>query len=577
MRLGPINHMLEQSTLSDRLVAYLNQLGIDYVFGIPGGHNAPLYAALSRSSGQGGCAAVMTRHETGAAFMADGYARETGKLGVCCATTGPGATNLITGVAAAYADHIPLLVITAQTMHSRFGWGAFQECSPDTLDTLGMFAHCTRYSSLVSHPEQLDIKMRAALAAALGHPQGPAHVSIPADLFGARLAAAGALPDLSWLKRQDVLDYPALERAWQSLRACAREGGEVVLFVGQDCAGAAADIQTLAEYLGAAIVTSQGGKTWVDPHYPLVRGVFGFAGHATARRALTEASLILVLGCTLGQWASASWDPVLLGDKLVHVHPNPEYFARSPRAQVHVRGAVKSAVRWLLRKLGEVPDGTREPIVPVPVANQAASLPAQIETQRPELFESPDPEGRIQPPRVIALLQRHAPVATRYLVDIGNWLAWTIHYSFPPQSGVFRLSVGTAAMGWGIGAAIGSAFGDSSAPVVCFTGDGCFLMHGNELSVAAEHRLPVVFAIINDQSYGMVCHRYRQRHSAPVDFALPPTEFTLLAQALGATAYTLHSAEELEQFDFSALFRHDGPVVLDLRVDAAIAPPLGMF
>ncbi|HCU54212.1 MAG TPA: acetolactate synthase large subunit [Gammaproteobacteria bacterium] len=574
--------MLAQPTLSDRLIAYLNQLGVEYVFGIPGGHNAPLYAALLRSATRGGCAAVMTRHESGAVYMADGYARETGKLGVCCATTGPGATNLITGVASAYAEHTPLLVITAQTMLSHFGWGAFQECSPDTVDTLGMFAHCTRYNTLISHPGQLDKKIYAALAAALNAPQGPAHISIPVDLLRAPVAeGASELPDLRGLLHREMLDDAALEQAWQRLQACARERRKAVLLVGQDCPGATAEIHALAEYLDAAIVTTQGGKTWVAAHHPRVRGVFGFAGHASARQAVVEADLILALGTTLGQWATSNWDAVLLNEKLIHVHPIGEYFARSAMAQLHVQGHVRSVLQWCLERAAApaLPSWEEKPV------EDAAALPPHIEVRDAANYHSPSPDERILPPRVIALLQRHAPAATRYLVDIGNWLAWTIHYSFPPQAECIRLSVGTAAMGWGIGAAVGTAFGNPSTgsghrratPVVCFTGDGCFLMHGNELSVAVEHRLRVIFVIINDQSYGMVRHRYQQVGSAPLTFDLPPTDFSLLAQALGATGYTLRNAEELEQFDFAALFQHDGPVVLDLRVDAGIVPPLGMF
>jgi acetolactate synthase-1/2/3 large subunit len=132
-------------TLSDLIVSYLEQFGVEYFFGVPGSPLGPLYDALARSERRGGTRAILTRHETGGAFMADGYARETGKIGVCCATTGPGATNLITGVSSAYADHIPLLVITAQTMLPTFSLGAFQESSADVTDIVGMFEHCTRF------------------------------------------------------------------------------------------------------------------------------------------------------------------------------------------------------------------------------------------------------------------------------------------------------------------------------------------------------------------------------------------------------------------------------------------------
>jgi len=141
--------------MADLLVAYLEQLGVEYVFGVPGGAIEPLYDALARSERRGGVRAVVARHETGAAFMADGYARNSGKLGVCCSTTGPGATNMITGVASAYENNVPMLVITAQTAISTFGKGAIQDSSCTGVNTVGLYSHCTRYNTLISHIDQL--------------------------------------------------------------------------------------------------------------------------------------------------------------------------------------------------------------------------------------------------------------------------------------------------------------------------------------------------------------------------------------------------------------------------------------
>src|SRR5512136_1111408 len=172
-------------TLSDLIVDYLEQFGVEYVFGVPGSPLGPLFDALERSERRGGPCAVLTRHESGAAFIADGYARVSGRVGVCCSTTGPGATNLITGVASAFAEQIPMLVITSQTRIPDLSRGCFQDSSRDGVDIMGMFAHCTRYNSMVTHPNQLENKLASALTSALGNPKGPAHLSIPADIFGA--------------------------------------------------------------------------------------------------------------------------------------------------------------------------------------------------------------------------------------------------------------------------------------------------------------------------------------------------------------------------------------------------------
>jgi len=168
---------------ADLIIEYLKTLEIDYIFGVPGGAIEPLYNALARGAKHGSPKVIVARHETGAAFMAEGYARETGKLGVCCATTGPGSTNLLTGVASAYADNVPMLVITAQTPLPKFGRNALQESSCTAIDTVGIFRHCTRYSTLISHTEQMQTKLIAAIMAANRTPNGPVHISIPSDIL----------------------------------------------------------------------------------------------------------------------------------------------------------------------------------------------------------------------------------------------------------------------------------------------------------------------------------------------------------------------------------------------------------
>ncbi|MDF3035359.1 MAG: Acetolactate synthase, partial [Paucimonas sp.] len=169
--------------VADLLIAYLEQMGVEYIFGVPGGAIEPIYNSLARSQRRGKLRPIVARHEAGAAFMADGYARETGKLGVCVATSGPGATNLITGVATAYDNGVPMLVITGQPPLPAFGKRALQESACTGVNTLGMFRHCTRYNSLVSHPEQMEQKLIAALMRATRTPRGPAHLTIPLDIL----------------------------------------------------------------------------------------------------------------------------------------------------------------------------------------------------------------------------------------------------------------------------------------------------------------------------------------------------------------------------------------------------------
>ena len=271
--------------IADLIVSYLEQIGVRYVFGVPGGAIEPFYSALARSARRGGPRPVVARHETGAAFMAQGYAQESGKLGVCCTTTGPGATNLITGAAAANVDNVPLLLITAQTPLPTFGRGAVQESSDTAVDTVGMFDRCTRYSSLVSHPDQVEGKLVSAIMSACQAPGGPAHLSVPLDVM--RSPSPVNRPNFPL---EAMLEPPAMcdKAAVARLQRLLKNSRKPVFLVGAKCGEAVQLVMELAARLGAQVVATPQGKAWVNPCHPLYRGVIGFAGHETAYSVLTE-------------------------------------------------------------------------------------------------------------------------------------------------------------------------------------------------------------------------------------------------------------------------------------------------
>ena len=330
-----------QVDIADLLVAYLEQLGIEYIFGVPGGAIEPLYNAIGRSARRGGLRHILARHEAGAAFMADGYARETGKIGVCCATSGPGATNLITGVAGAYDNNIPMLVITGQPALPSFGKNPLQDSSCTGVNILSMFRHCTRYNSLISHPKQMEPKLIAALQRATRNPCGPAHLTIPSDVF--RQPSPDPIPsyDLSLLLNpSSLVDDEAIERLREMLAASKN----LVLLIGGFCGEAITAILQFAALKGATFVTTPDGKGLVNSNHPLFRGVFGFGGHASAEAALRDESvdLILAIGANMGEWNTSGFCDSLLNERLVHIDESEDHLARTPMARFHMRGRIVS-------------------------------------------------------------------------------------------------------------------------------------------------------------------------------------------------------------------------------------------
>src|SRR5450759_3159349 len=269
---------------ADLLVAYLEQIGVEYVFGVPGAAIEPLYNALARSARRGGPRPIVARHETGAAFMADGYARETGKIGVCCATSGPGATNLITGVACAYENEIPLLVITGQSSLRLLGRGALQESSGAGIDIVAMFRTCTRYSALISHPDQLERQLTNALLSAYQPTPGPVHLSIPMDVHRSLLKCGPSYNLAHLLQPLSAVDDAAV----RELQAQLAQAQRVVVLIGSGCGEAIDLVIELVERMGAVFVVTPDAKGFISPRHPLYRGVFGFAGHRSAVAAMED-------------------------------------------------------------------------------------------------------------------------------------------------------------------------------------------------------------------------------------------------------------------------------------------------
>jgi acetolactate synthase I/II/III large subunit len=550
------------------------------VFGVPGGAIEPLYNAMARSARRGGLRPVIARHEAGAAFMADGYARETGKLGVCCSTTGPGATNLITGVASAFADNIPLLVITAQTALPQFGRRTLQESSCTAINTVAMFQSCTRYSSLVSHRGQLEGKLLSAILATQGPPTGPAHLSIPMDVLASprRLRPDEYKPLFkNLLTHHDMTNMPAIDTLCEEvLKSC-----HLVIVLGDEVGEAIEPVMALAELLNAHVVCGPSGKRWADHTHPRFRGVLGFGGHDSAKNVFDDGRIDLILA------VGTRMDDLIFGkmaqdkafqEKLIQVDVTAENFHLAPLARLHVCGTLRAICESMFdrvqkeyRRCFRVVQENLE----APEKTAANSFPPpQISLLEPRKFHAIGTP--VKPQRLMRDLAMRFPNPTRFIIDAGNSWAWSIHYLLPKSCGLYRVAMGYGAMAWAIGASVGTALGCPDHPVVCITGDGSWLMSGQELTVAVAEKLTVIFVVLNDQSLGMVKHGQRLGGAEPVAFELPPVDFARVAQAMGAHGHNIHSTTDLENLDIEAICRRKGPTLLNVMIDPEEVPPMGL-
>ena len=576
-----------QRETADIIVDYLEQLGVEYVFGVPGGAIEPLFNALARSARRGGPRIIVARHETGAAFMADGYARNSGKLGVCCATTGPGATNLITGVASAYENHIPMLVITGQTSLTSFGRGALQESSCTGVNIVGMFEYCTRYNTLVSHPDQLEHKLAAAIMTAFQPPAGPSHISLPIDVLRSPAANSSPSYNLADLLKTDKSFDPD---SVATLKDEISQARGVAFVIGEGAGAAIGTILEIALAIQAKVIATPHAKGFVSPYHPLFCGVIGFAGHDSAIQALLDRNIdtVIAIGTALTELATDGWNAdLILNQRLIHVDVIASNFTKSPMARLHVQGnlpAIFEELEQIMRR-DNVGHWSISAMPADPARPQVAHLRRVPNVTFIEAEKISDSTTPIKPQRLMHDLPRLLPPNTHYLVDSGNSLSWAVHYLHPydrrlagrrdASGSIFWTCLEYAAMGWAIGAAIGTAMAKPETPVVCITGDGSMLMSGQEITVAIEHNLTVIFIILNDSALGMVKHGQRLSGAEQIGFEIPIVDFAALANALGAPGFIIESPQDLEALDMPSLYTRRGPTVLDVRVDPEEVPPIG--
>lgn len=553
------------------LVKYLEIEGVECVFGIPGGPLMPLYEALYAS---GRVRPILAKHEEGAAFMADGYARAGRGLGVCCATSGPGATNLATGVASAYADSIPLLVLTAQVATSAFAKGAAQDGTIHGVDVVEMFKPMTKLSTMLVSGEKMGDIVRLAIRTAMTGRKGPVHLNLPADFAAQKVPARVVAPE-RFRPMPLSFDRDAVRGASQRLLRARKPA--MLVGHGVNLSGANAEVKQLAERLSLPVATSPKAKGAFPEDHLLSMGVLGFAGSPRADACFLSGDVdaLLVVGCGLGELSTHTWDQRLQPTScLIQIDIDPEQIGRNYPTSIAIVGDAKACLRELLYQVERDSQWMERPDRRPRAAIQSLR-DAHPRCLAPEAALSSCVP--IKPQRLVHEMQQRLPSDALLFVDIGNCMAWALHYLQILEPNGFHINLGMGAMGHAGAAAIGAKLAAPDRPVVAFLGDAAFAMNGMEIHTAVDHEVPVVWIVANNGGHGMVYHGEKRQFGGKFVSSRfrKPIEVARVAEGLGARVAKVERPDDIGGAIKSAL-SHAGPTVIEVVIDAEEMPPMRM-
>src|SRR5215475_14481031 len=550
-------------TGAQALVAALERLGVDVVFGIPGGAILPAYDPLfdSRSVRH-----ILVRHEQGAGHAAAGYAQVTGRVGVCMATSGPGATNLVTPLADAYMDSVPVVAITGQVPSHLIGTDGFQEA-----DISGITLPITKHNFLVTNPGDIARTIGEAFhLASTGRP-GPVLVDIAKD-------AMQASTEFSWPVPHDLPGYHPVTRPHaRQVREAARmiaEAKRPVLYVGGGVikANASAELRQLAELTRAPVVTTLMGRGAFPDSHPQHLGMPGMHGTVAAVGALQKSDLIVALGARFDDRVTGKLDTFAPEALIVHADIDPAEISKNRRADVPIVGDCKEVIADLIAAVqAEHAHGHKGDYA------EWWILLDQWRTKYPLGYDEPD-DGSLAPQYVIERIGKLVGSDAIYVAGVGQhqmWAAQYIDYEYPAT---WINSGGLGTMGFAVPAAMGAKVGKPDAQVWAIDGDGCFQMTNQELATCTINDIPIKVAIINNESLGMVRQWqtlfYNERYSnTDLDSKRVP-DFVKLADAYGCEGLACDSPDDVDATIEKAMKIDDRPVVVDFRVhrDAMVWP-----
>ncbi|MFN4279758.1 biosynthetic-type acetolactate synthase large subunit [Thermosynechococcus sp.] len=543
-----------QATGAYILIDTLCRHGVQHIFGYPGGAILPIYDELYRAESKGIIQHILVRHEQGAAHAADGYARATGQVGVCFGTSGPGATNLVTGIATAHMDSIPLLVITGQVPRSAIGTDAFQET-----DIFGITLPIVKHSYVVRAAKDMArIIAEAIYIATTGRP-GPVLVDIPKDvglevceyepIEPGQVKLRGYRPTIRGNARQ-------IAQAVQLIREAKRP----LLYVGGGAitAGAHEEVLKLAELFQIPVTTTLMGKGAFPESHPLSVGMLGMHGTAYANFAVSECDLLIAVGARFDDRVTGKLDEFAARAKVIHIDIDPAEVGKNRVPDVPIVGSVKPVLQQLLKHIEE--------------SGEAVAPATQAWLERIKVWKEdyplvvPQPSGELSPQEVIVAFGRHAPDAY-YTTDVGQHQMWAAQFlKNGPRRWISSAGLGT--MGFGMPAAMGVKVAFPDQQVICISGDASFQMNSQELATLAQYGIAVKTVIINNFWQGMVRQWqqafYEERYSHS-NMAKGMPDFVKLAEAYGVKGLRVSDRHDLDAI-VQEVLAHDGPVLLDAHV-----------
>lgn len=527
---------------SQIVIECLKEQGVDTVFGYPGGTILNIYDALYKNSDD--IQHILVSHEQGAAHAADGYARSTGKVGVCMATSGPGATNLVTGIATAYMDSVPVVAITANVAKSGLGKDSFQE-----IDIVGATMPITKHNFIVKEIEDLAPTIRKAFKIAKSGRPGPVLVDITKDVTANKIEFTSEKPEEIKRYSADITEddiNTVAEMIEASKKPFILVGGGAVISEAHE------EVREFAELVDAPVCDSLMGKGAIEGTNPRYTGMIGMHGTKTSNFGVTECDLLIVLGARFSDRVIGNAKSFAKNANIVHIDVDPSEINKNVLADASIIGDIKEVLTRLNKKVNK---------------QDHKDWMAHIEEMKTQYPLDLD-KSKLTGPAVVDSLYRITNGEAIVTTDVGQhqmWAAQFYNYSRPRQ---LITSGGLGTMGYGVGACIGSKMGNKDKLCVNIAGDGCFRMNMNEIATATRYNIPIIQIVINNHVLGMVRQWqtlfYGKRYSNTV--LNDAVDFVKIAEGMGAKAYRATTVEEFEEALKDAI-KMNIPCVIEAQID----------